>query len=184
VKTEAMVQYWEAGLEQSEGEMVSVCSLTADGEVFSIDTQRIREVLGTWTLHRMPLAPGYIAGVIPNRGAVLTTVSLRALLGIEEQGAASAVLVLEDADGEERFGLMVDSVGGVVTLNAETLEANPSTLGARGRALFDGAYKLREGLMVRLDTAKLCPSRLKEVGLFRNKAAARDEFVKSKGGQR
>jgi purine-binding chemotaxis protein CheW len=184
VRSEEMRQHRELDREQSEGEMVSVCSLTAGGEVFSIDTERIREVLGTWTLQKMPLAPSYIAGVIPNRGAVLTTVSLRALLGIEEQGTASAVLVLEDVDGEERFGLMVDAVGGVVMLNAETLETNPSTLGARGRALFDGAYKLREGLMVRLDAAKLCPLRLKEMGLFRNTATVRDGFVKPRGERR
>ena len=69
-------------LEQGEGEMVSVCSLTVGAEVFGIDTMKVREVLGAWALQKIPLAPKYIAGVIPNRGAVLTTISLRALLGL------------------------------------------------------------------------------------------------------
>jgi purine-binding chemotaxis protein CheW len=56
----------------------------------------------------------------------------------------------------------------VMTVGAATLEPNPSTLGPRGKALFDGAYKLPAGLMVRLDTAKLRPSRLKDVELFRS----------------
>jgi purine-binding chemotaxis protein CheW len=148
-----------------EGAMAPVCSLLVGDELYCIDTQRIHEVLGTWTLQRMPLAPGYIAGVISNRGAVLTTVSLRALLGLDELGKSKAVLVLESG-GKERFALLVDAVGGVMSLGTESLEANPSTLDARGRALFDGAYKLPEGLMVRLDASKLCPSRLKEVGAF------------------
>jgi purine-binding chemotaxis protein CheW len=155
-----------------EGAMPPVCSLLVGDGLYCIDTQRIHEVLGTWTVQRMPLAPGYIAGVISNRGAVLTTVSLRALLGLHELGKSKAVLVLESG-GRERFALLVDAVGGVMSLGSESLEANPSTLDARGRALFDGAHKLPEGLMVRLDASKLCPSRLKEVGAFRNRGSVR-----------
>jgi purine-binding chemotaxis protein CheW len=99
-------------------------------------------------------------------------VSLRALLGLDELPKPNAVLVLESG-AEERFGLMVDAVGGVMSLSGETLEANPSTLDVRCRALFAGAYKLPEGLMVRLDASKICPSRLKESGLFRKRAAVR-----------
>jgi len=77
------------------------------------------------------------------------------------------VLVMEDDEAAERFGLVVDAVGGVVTVSRRTLEANPCTLAARGKWLFDGAYKMENGLMVRLDPKKLCPSRLSETGLFR-----------------
>jgi chemotaxis signal transduction protein len=50
--------------------------------LFGIETRQIREVLGTTTPQRVPLAPEYIAGVVPYRGEVLTTVSFRALLGL------------------------------------------------------------------------------------------------------
>lgn len=161
-----------------EAEGVSLCMLMVGGETFAIDTKKIREVLGANAIQKIPLAPVYVAGVIPNRGEVLTTVSLRALLGLEERVGTSAVLVLEDEDEDERFGLMVDEVSSVLKVSAETLEANPSTLGPRGRALFDGAYKLQTGLMVRLDTAKLRPSRLKSVGLFT------DDAIRQKAGRR
>jgi purine-binding chemotaxis protein CheW len=104
---------------------------------------------------------------VPYRGEVLTTVNLRALLGMELQLGKCCVLVMEDDDAAERFGLVVDAVGGVVTVSARTLEANPCTLEARGKWLFDGAYKMEAGLMVRLDPRRLCPSRLSETGLFR-----------------
>jgi purine-binding chemotaxis protein CheW len=157
-----------------EVEGVSLCMLMVGEETFAIDTKKIREVLGAFAMQKIPLAPVYVAGVIPNRGEVLTTVSLRALLGLEERVGASAVLVLEDEDEDERFGLMVDEVSSVLKVSAETLEANPSTLVARSRALFDGAYKLQTGLMVRLDTAKLHPSRLKSVGLFTDDAITQE----------
>lgn len=152
---------------QDESDAVSLCSLFAGSESFGIDTRKIREVLGKRDLQRVPMAPAYIGGVVPYRGEVLTTVNLRALLGMGEHSAASCVLVLEDDEVAERFGLMVDEVGGVVTVNRRMLETNPCTLEARGKWLFDGAYKMQTGLMVQLDPAKLRPSRLAETGLFK-----------------
>lgn len=159
---------------QDENDAISLCSLYADGESFGIDTRKIREVLGKRELQRVPLAPPMIAGVVPYRGEVLTTVNFRALLGISEFAGASCVLVLDDDEGGERFGLVVDEVGGVVTVNRRTLEANPTTLDARCKWLFEGAYKMQTGLMVQLDPRKLRPSRLMETGLFRQNANGRD----------
>jgi purine-binding chemotaxis protein CheW len=154
---------------QDESEMVSLCSFYAGNKIFGIDTRKICEVLGERDLHRVPMAPAFIGGVVPYRGDVLTTVSFRALLGLDEQGDKSSVLVLEDDEAGERFGLLVDAVGGVVTLSADMLEKNPCTLEPRERWLFDGAYKMRTGLMVQLDPLKLRPSRLAETGLFRQR---------------
>jgi purine-binding chemotaxis protein CheW len=153
----------------NEDDAVSLCSMFAGSESFGIDTRKIREVLGKRDLQRVPMAPAFIGGVVPYRGEVLTTVDFRALLGMGEHSEASCVLVLEDEDGEERFGLVVDAVGGVVTVNRNMLEANPCTLESRGKWLFDGAYKMETGLMVQLDPQKLRPSRLAEAGLFKNR---------------
>jgi purine-binding chemotaxis protein CheW len=152
---------------QEENDAVSLCSLYAGSETFGIDTGKIREVLGDRDLQRVPMSPEFIAGVVPYRGEVLTTVNLRALLGMEAHSGKCCVLVMEDDKAGERFGLVVDAVGGVVTVSRRTLEANPCTLEARGKWLFDGAYKMEGGLMVRLDPPKLCPSRLSETGLFK-----------------
>jgi purine-binding chemotaxis protein CheW len=151
---------------KSDGEGVSLCSLRAGADLFGIDTRQIREVLGKSLPQRVPLAPEYIAGVVPYRGEALTTVSLRALLGLEKWAGVSCVLVLDEEEESERFGLMVDGVGGVVTMRPEVLESNPSALDARRAALFDGAYRMETGLMVRLEPRQLRPSRLAESGLF------------------
>jgi purine-binding chemotaxis protein CheW len=147
-------------------DFVSLCSLRVGDGMFGIDTRLVREVMGETTPQRVPLAPEFIAGVVPYRGEVLTTVSLRALLGLERWAGVNCVLVLDDEENEERFGLMVDGVGGVVTMGPDVLEANPSALDARSVALFDGAYRMEAGLMVRLDPRQLRPSRLAESGFF------------------
>jgi purine-binding chemotaxis protein CheW len=88
------------------------------------------------------------------------------LLGLECWAGGNCVLVFDDEENEERFGLMVDGVGGVIAVHRDALEANPGGLDARSQELFDGAYKLPSGLMVRLDPQRLRPSRLAESGLF------------------
>ena len=102
---------------QEENDAVSLCSLYAGGETFGIDTNKIREVLGQRDLQRVPMSPLFIAGVVPYRGEVLTTVNLRALLGMELQLEKCCVLVMDDDEAAERFGLVVDAVGGVVTVS-------------------------------------------------------------------
>lgn len=149
---------------------VSLCCVYAGGERFGIETKKIREVLGERRLHRVPLAPAFIGGVVPYRGEVLTTVDLCALLGRGERLEKGCVVVLEDETGTERFGLVVDAVGGVVTVRASMREANPCTLEAKGRWLFAGSYNMGAGWMVQLDPWKLDPSRLAETGLFRHRS--------------
>ena len=145
---------------------VSLCSLRAGTGLYGVETPQIREVLGHIMPQRVPLAPEYIAGVVPYRGEVLTTVSFRALLGLERGAVAGCVLVLDDHENDEQFGLMVDGAGGVITLARSSLEPNPSTLDARSLALFAGAYRTPSGLMVRLDPERLRPARLAASGLF------------------
>ena len=169
-----------------EGE-VSLCSMSMGGRLFGIDTAKVREVLGRSDrgmrlgqqggqhqmgsgarsdLRKVPLAPSFIAGVIPYRGEVLTTLSLQALLGGGAERPGGCVLVLDFDGTSERLGLMVDEVGGVVTVKKSTLEENPCTLDARSKALFDGAYKLPSALIVRIDPQRLHPGRLAATGLF------------------
>ncbi len=157
----------EKARDLEHSDLVSLCSLTAGGRMFGIDTRKIREVLGPRTLERVPLAVHYIGGVLPYRGEVLTAVSLRALLGLEAAEGRSCVLVVDVED--EQFGLVVDSVGGVMLMEQRSLAENPTTLDEVSRALFSGAYPMAEGLLIQLDPERLHPSRLGETGLFRNR---------------
>ena len=48
----------------------------------------------------------------------------------------------------------------------ESLAANPTTLDARSRAIFDGAYRMTNGLLVQLDPRRMTPGKLAESGIF------------------
>jgi purine-binding chemotaxis protein CheW len=106
----------------------------------------------------VPLAPGYVGGLVHYRGDVLTTVSLRQLLDLPPKEGPQDILVLESSGG--CFGLLVDAVGEVLTVSSADYEANPSILEERRRNLFAGAYKLKDRLLVMLDPERLDPLRL------------------------
>ena len=149
-----------------EVETLSMCSLHAGGHTFGIDTRSIREVLGYRCLERVPLAPSWIGGVVPYRGDVLTTVCLRALMSMRPSHAQSCILVLDDEDEGQRFGLIVDGVGGVVNVERRLYTANPPTLDAIGRALFQGAFRMPGGILVQVEPERLRPARLAATELF------------------
>ena len=165
------------------GDTLSICSLRVGTGLFGIDTRQIREVLGSTVPRRVPLAPPYIAGVLPYRGEVLTTVSFRALLGLECRAGSNCILVFDGEQNEERFGLIVDGVSGVIAVEPSALEANPSGLDARSMEMFDGAYKLPSGLLIHLDPRRLRPSRLAGSGLFGSESGSIGRLKQERQGE-
>jgi len=139
---------------------VEMCSVRLAQTLFGVPITHILEIVGGARPQPVPLAPGYVGGLVHYRGDVLTTVSLRHLLGMPAKEGAQDILVLESAGG--CFGLLVDSVGEVLTVSSADHEPNPSILDERRRALFAGAYKLKDSLLVMLDPERLDPMRLSQ----------------------
>lgn len=157
-----MTSAFEARLEAGEGKAseggIEVCSVRAGEIVFGVPIMRILEILGALTTQPVPLAPAFIGGLVHYRGEVLTAVSLRSLLDMPQRDGVSDILVFEGPSGY--FGVLVDAVGEVMTIPPEAFEPNPSTLDGRRKALFAGACKLTDGLLVMLDPDRLDPIRL------------------------
>ena len=138
--------------------LVEVCSVRVGTTLFGIPIQHILEIVGSARPQPIPLAPGFVGGLIHYRGDVLTTVSLRYLLDLPPLEGAQDVLVLESEAG--CFGLQVDSVGEVLSVSGIDYEPNPSILNERRRTLLAGAYKLKESLLIMLDPERLDPAQL------------------------
>jgi len=138
--------------------LVEMCSVRVGQTMFGVPITHILEIVGSARPQPVPLAPAYVGGLVHYRGDVLTTVSLRQLLGLPPREDKQDILVLESGGG--CFGLLVDSVGEVLTVSSADHEPNPSILNERRRALFAGAYKLKDSLLVMLDPEQLDPMRL------------------------
>jgi purine-binding chemotaxis protein CheW len=144
-----------------EIELIEMCSVRVGSTLFGIPITHILEIVGSAHPQAVPLAPQFVGGLVHYRGDVLTTVSLRQLLGLPPQEGKQDILVLESSDA--CFGLLVDSVGEVLTVSSADHEPNPSILDERRRALFAGAYKMKDTLLVMLDPERLDPMGLASV---------------------
>jgi purine-binding chemotaxis protein CheW len=138
--------------------LAELCSISVGETLFGVPISHILEIVGGARPQSVPLAPEFVGGLVHYRGDVLTTVSLRQLLDLPPQQGKQDILVLESAGG--CFGLLVDSVGEVLRVPSSDHEPNPSILDERRRALFAGAYKLKDRLLVMLDPERLDPLRL------------------------
>src|ERR1017187_1468029 len=138
--------------------LVEMCSVRVGQALYGVPISHILEIVGSARPQPVPLAPSFVGGLVHYRGDVLTTVSLRQLLGLPPKVGAQDILVLESSGG--CFGLLVDSVGEVLTVSSADYEPNPSILDERRRTMFAGAYKLKDGLIVMLDPEPLDPIRL------------------------
>jgi purine-binding chemotaxis protein CheW len=138
--------------------LLEMCSVRLGEGWFGVPIQHILEIVGGARLQPVPLAPSFVGGVLPYRGDVLTTVNLRHLFELPAKEGGQDILVVEAEGG--CFGLLVDSVGEVLTVSSEDYEPSPSMVDERRRALFGGAYKLKDKLMVVLDPERLTPMRL------------------------
>jgi purine-binding chemotaxis protein CheW len=138
--------------------LVEMCSVRLGDTLFGVPITHILEIVGSARPQPVPLAPAFVGGLVHYRGDVLTTVSLRQLLGLPPKEGTQDILVLESLGG--CFGLLVDSVGEVLRVSSTDFESNPSILDEKRRGLFAGAYKLKESLLVMLDPDQLDPMRL------------------------
>jgi purine-binding chemotaxis protein CheW len=137
---------------------VEMCSVRIGEAWFGLPISHILEIVNAARPQAVPLAPGFVGGLVHYRGDVLTTISLRHLLGMAPLDDPQPILVLESPDGS--FGLLVDAVGQVLTVFPQDFEPNPSTLDEVRKRLCTGAYKLKETLLVALDPTCLDPMKL------------------------
>lgn len=119
--------------------------------LYGIEVERVREVLRTQDITKVPLAPATVAGLINLRGQVVTTIDLRERLRLEAADAdAQRMLVVVLVAGEST-AFLVDRIGGVVDVSDEQFEPPPDTLQGLARELVVGAYKLDGQLLLGLD---------------------------------
>ncbi len=125
-----------------------------DGLYFGIDVQKVQEVIRYQEMTRVPLAPRVVRGLINLRGQIVTAIDLRRRLQLADRpgGRLPMNVVVRSAEGA--MSLLVDEIGDVVEAPEDTFERPPETLDGVAREVIRGAYKLKDRLLLLLDTEK------------------------------
>jgi purine-binding chemotaxis protein CheW len=130
------------------------CTFYLQGLFFGIEVEKVQEVIRYQEMTEVPLAANVIAGLINLRGQIVTAIDLRMRLGLPNRAAGEVpVNVVVRADGGA-VSLLVDEIGDVVEVDEKMFEAAPSTLKGQSRELLNGVFKLKDKLLLALDTEK------------------------------
>ncbi len=139
----------------ASGETEEFVTFTIAGQLFGIPVLQIQDVLSSYQITPIPLAPPEIKGSLNLRGRVVTAVDVRLRLGLSARPKeAESMSIVAENEGE-LYSLMVDSVGEVLALSQSAYERNLPTLDAKFRAFSDGIYRLDKQLLVVLDVNRL-----------------------------
>jgi purine-binding chemotaxis protein CheW len=119
---------------------------------FGVDVLHVQEVLRSQQMTSVPQAPGVIEGLINLRGQIVTAIDMRRRLGLPQRagGQAPMNIVVRTLDGA--VSLLVDEIGDVLDMDAATYERPPQNLDPAAKELIRGVYKLKDSLLLVLDT--------------------------------
>lgn len=123
--------------------------------MFGLTIDRVHDVFVPAGITPVPLAPKEIVGLLNLRGRVVTALCLRHRLGIPARGAGAAEMAIGLEQAGETFALIVDGVGEVLKLGADTQEPVPINLDVRWRDISLGVHRLDGRLLVILDVDAL-----------------------------
>jgi purine-binding chemotaxis protein CheW len=137
-----------------DGNLVEYITVYVGEQLFGIPVTVVQDVFEVQSLTRVPLSVPEVRGVLNLRGRIVTAIDMRIRLGLptNEEGASRMAVGIEE--GGEAFGLMVDSVGEVLSLQAQDVERSPANLDPRWQQVSSGVHRLENDLMVVLDVSK------------------------------
>lgn len=100
-----------------------------DKEIYAFEIARVREVLDSGEVTKVPKMPTFMRGVINLRGKVVPVIDLRLKFGMTttKQTIDTCIIIIEIfVDGETTvLGAMADSVQEVLNLGVDQIESAP-----------------------------------------------------------
>lgn len=130
------------------------CTFTVKGLFLGVEVLRVQEVLRYQQMTHVPLSPSTVQGLINLRGQIVTAIDMRRRLELPLRSAEQQPMnvVIRTEDGA--VSLLVDEIGDVVEIQEDVFERPPETLKGVARELLQGVYKLKDRLLLILDTER------------------------------
>ena len=139
----------------NSGDSDEFVTVTIAEQLFGIPVLVVQDILGPQKITKIPLAPAEVGGALNLRGRIVTAIDVRRRLGLAEKEDDSESMSVVVEHGGELYSLVVDAVGEVLSMSADTYESNPPTLDPIWREVSGGIYRLNGELMIVLEVDNL-----------------------------
>lgn len=130
------------------------CTFFIERLLFGVEVEKVQEVIRHQGMTRVPLATDLVGGLINLRGQIVTAVNLRRRLGLKDGPPGQLPMNVVVRTGDGVVSLLVDEINDVVEVEQKAFEPPPDTLDVAGRELIQGVYKLKDKLLLVLETDK------------------------------
>ncbi len=131
-----------------------------DGQEYGVNILDVQEIIRRTEVTRLPNAPAAIVGILNLRGMVVPIVDLRLRFGMSATQAAEKTRIIVLALGGSVFGILVDGVSEVLSIEQARIESAP-TVSTQGHGqCVCGVGKLRDRMILLLDTSQMADNEL------------------------
>ncbi|MEW6052228.1 MAG: chemotaxis protein CheW [Nitrospirota bacterium] len=125
-------------------------------DYFGIDIKRIVEILNPQKVYSLPELPEFLSGVITVRGEVIPLLDLRKRFGIKS--AASKELIIVVHYDNEKIGLLVDEIKGIIPLNPDAITSPPAIFKGLKKRYLTGLARQEDNIIILLNMDYLLTS--------------------------
>ena len=126
-----------------------------NNELYGIDILKVQEILNFMQPSPIPNCPEYLKGIINLRGTIILVIDLRARFHFDEPMNPENCVIVVVAIGDKKYGLVVDSVSDVLTINSENIQEDIDMhVGIDSRYIM-GLVKANEQMIILVDIDKV-----------------------------
>lgn len=146
---------------ESLGTARKLLSFALGQEEYGLDILAVREIIGLIDITPLPQSPEYVKGVINLRGKIIPVLELRTRFGMPSvQYTDETCIIVVDVpvenDADSRLmGLIVDTVREVLDIPTAAIEPPPQFGCSIPMDYITGIGKVRDKVVVMLDTSKV-----------------------------
>jgi purine-binding chemotaxis protein CheW len=120
-------------------------------QAFAIDIGAVAEVGELTEITRVPLAPGFVEGVIDVRGIVLPLIDLRQRFGIAAEVNTGDARIIQVVMGQRQLGFVVDAVTEILPYDPAKIEPPRDVMASVSTEYMRGFIRAGERLIIVVD---------------------------------
>ena len=135
----------------------NILSFNLCDNLLGVDVTLVKEINRNVEFTPIPGSKEHIVGFFNMRGQVVTLFDLAKLLGLGEMKNQEKLIciILKSPKDPDQVGFLIDSPGDVLEIDIEEYEAPPANVGIVESEFIDSVVKLKEELLIVLDTKKI-----------------------------
>lgn len=152
---------------------VDVVQFEIAGTRYALDIQLAQEIVEMMPITPVPKAPPHIAGIINLRGEITNILNLNRLMELPECGDSESkkiIVLVADAVGGSKIGMIVDDVKSVLQISDEDVDKMDTSFSKE--AYIKGIIKIsneqdsdKKDLVIWIDIGEILKNTLSEEGV-------------------